>query len=418
MTPEIFRKEALEKLSTPEKLDQLIQVTSPKSWITLTTITIILLTGIGWSIMGHVKTSLNAVGVLLGGDIHEVVSTSQGQLISLKVGVGDRIHNGEIVASIEQPELYQQLEELKASLEERKFELKELLSYGNQDTKIQQELIQQQRVSIQSQMESNQKNLDFLKSQLETERGLLEKGLVTKTQVASTEQQIETVKNSLEGLKSQLVQANSQKLSIDFEMQQKINLNKQRIAETRRQLEHLEERYDIQTNIRSAYDGEVVELLSDAGIVVNRGTPLFKLKNSGTGNRLRGVLYIPAQDGKKIKEGMQALVAPSTVQPQEHGFMKSTVTYVSEFPVTQGGMMMTVKNMQLVQGLLTQGALFEVYVEFEEDDDSYSGFSWTSAQGPEVLINEGTSCMGKITVKNEAPVAMVIPAIKKFFDLY
>ena len=115
---------------------------------------------------------------------------------------------------------------------------------------------------------------------------------------------------------------------------------------------------------------------------------------------------------------MQALVAPSTVQPQEHGFMKSTVTYVSEFPVTQGGMMMTVKNMQLVQGLLSQGAMFEVFVEFEEDENSYSGFSWTSANGPEILINEGTSCMGKITVKNEAPIAMVVPAVKKFFDLY
>ena len=30
-------------------------------------------------------------------------------------------------------------------------------------------------------------------------------------------------------------------------------------------------------------------------------------------------------------------------------------------------MMMTVKNDQLVSGLLSMGALFEVYVEFEED---------------------------------------------------
>lgn len=418
MSAGFFRKEALEKLSTPEKLDQLINVTSPRSWIALLTIAIILITGIGWSFVGHVKTRLNAVGVLLGGEIHEAVSTSQGQLLSLNVKVGDQIASGDIIATVEQPELQQQLEELRASLEERKFELQELLSFGNQDTKIQQELIEQQRVSIQSQMQSNHKNLDFLKSQLETERDLFAKGLVTKTQVANTEQQIESVKNSLEQLKSQLVQVNSQKLNIDFEMQQRITLNKQRIAETKRQLEHLEERFDIQTNIRSAYDGEVLELLTDAGIIVNNGTPLFKLKNSDTNDRLHGVLYIPAQDGKKIKKGMQALVAPSTVQPQEYGFMKSTVTYVSEFPVTQNGMMMTVKNMQLVQGLLSQGALFEVYVEFEKDPTSYSGFSWTSANGPEILINEGTSCLGKITVKNEAPVAMVVPAFKKFFDLY
>ena len=115
---------------------------------------------------------------------------------------------------------------------------------------------------------------------------------------------------------------------------------------------------------------------------------------------------------------MEALVVPSIVQPQEFGYMKATVTYVSEFPVTQQGMMTSMKNDQLVQGLLRMGAPFEVYVEFEPSTDSYSGYEWTSARGPEVLINAGTSCMGKITVKEEPPIAMVIPALKKFFDLY
>ncbi len=115
---------------------------------------------------------------------------------------------------------------------------------------------------------------------------------------------------------------------------------------------------------------------------------------------------------------MEALVVPSTVQPQEHGFMKGKVTYVSDFPITQKGMMTSVKNDQLVQGLLQMGALFEVYVEFEKDTESFSGFKWTSAQGPKILINEGTSCMGKITVRTEPPATIVIPALKKFFDLY
>ncbi len=419
MAAEFFQKEAYEKLSTPEKLDQLIKVTSPKSWIFLITLGFVIVTAIGWSVLGNVKTKLNAVGVLLGGEIHDVVSTSQGQLITLQVAIGETIKEGDVVASIEQPDLLQQIESLKATLEERELELKALLSFGSQDTKLQRELIKQQTTSIELQMQSDQKNISFLESQLIAEKELLEKGLVTRAQVANTEQQIEGAKNSLERLKSQIVQINSQKLNLDFELQQRITLSKQRIAEADRQLKQLEERYDIQTNIRSAYSGEVVELMTDEGIVVGQGTPLFKLKNYTSGDEnLRGVLYIPTQDGKKIKEGMQALIAPSTVQPQEYGFMKGHVTYVSEFPITQQGMLTTVKNMQLVQGLLAQGALFEVYVEFEEDENSYSGFKWTSAGGPDIIINEGTSCLGKITVKREAPITMVIPAMKKFFDLY
>ncbi len=420
MAAGFFRKAALEKLSTPEKLDQLIKVTSPKGWIALLTIAIALGTGIAWSFFGNVKTKLNVVGVLLGGEIHEVVATSQGQLISLNVSIGDRIKEGDVIATIEQPKLFQQIEEVKASLKEREFDLQQLLSYGNQDTRLQEELIQQQRSTIELQMQSENKNLEFLRNQLETEKELLKQGLITKSQVVNTEQQIESSKNAIERLKSQRMQTSSQKLNVGFDLQQKINISKQRIAETKRRLNQLQERYDIQTNIRSSYAGEVVELLSDAGVMVGQGTPLFKLKNQNhiTGDKLRGVLYIPSQDGKKIKEGMEALVVPSTVQPQEYGFMKGKVTYVSDFPITQKGMMMTVKNDQLVSGLLSMGALFEVYVEFEKDKDAYSGFKWTSAKGPEIAIKEGTSCMGKITVKTEPPVVLVVPALKKFFNLY
>ncbi|MGH1387225.1 NHLP bacteriocin system secretion protein [Kordia sp.] len=420
MATGFFRKAALEKLSTPEKLDQLIKVTSPKGWIALLTITLVLGTGIAWAFMGNVKTKLNVVGVILGGEIHEVVATSQGQLINVNVNVGDKIKEGDVIAKIEQPELFQQIEGVKATLKERNFDLQQLLSYGNQDTRLQGEMIQQQRSSIEMQIQSENKTLEFLRNQLDTENGLLKQGLITRSQVVNTEQQIESSINSIERLKGQRVQTSSQKLNLGFDLQQKISISKQRIAEMERNLANLEERYDIETNIKSLYSGEVVELLTDVGIIVRQGTPLFKLKNQNqvAGNKLRGVLYIPSQDGKKIKEGMEALVVPSTVQPQEYGFMKAKVTYVSDFPITQKGMMMTVKNDQLVQGLLSRGALFEVYVEFEKDEESYSGFKWTSAKGPQIAINEGTSCMGKITVKTEPPATMVVPALKKFFDLY
>ncbi len=296
MAAGFFRKAALEKLSTPEKLDQLIKVTSPKAWIALLVIIFALGTGIGWAFFGNVKTKLNVVGVLLGGEIHEVVSTSQGQLTNLKITIGEDISKGDIIATIEQPELFQQVEELKASLEERNYELKQLLSYGNQDTRLQRELIQQQRKSIELQIGTDKKNLDFLGNQLKTENNLLKKGLITRSQVVNTQQQMEGSKNSIENLKAQLVQTSSQRLNLGFDLKQKINIQKQRIAETERRLEHLEERYDIQTNIRSPYEGQVVEVLTDAGIMVSQGSPLFKLKNLNQiagGNKLRGVLYIP-----------------------------------------------------------------------------------------------------------------------------
>lgn len=422
MSASFFRKSALEKLSTPEKLDQLIKVTGPKAWIALLTIALALGVGITWSVFGRVKTKLDVVGVVLGGDVHEVVSTAQGQLVELKVAIGDKVKKGDIIATIQQPELSQQIEDAKAVLADRKFEMGKLLSYGNQGNHLQGEYISQTRVSIQGEIESEKKKLAFLNNQLESENGLLAKGLIVKSQVANTKQQIEASKNTIERLKGQMVETSSQQHTLGYDLQQKVTLQNQRIAEAERTLQFLAEKYDTQKNIRSPYEGEVVEVLTDRGVVVGLGSPLFKVKNEGSANTklagLKGVLYIPSKDGKKIKKGMEALVAPSTVQPQEYGFIKSKVTYVSDFPITEKGMLTSVKNDQLAKGLLASGPLFEVHVDFEKDPASYSGFKWTSAKGPDVTIKEGTSCMGKVTIQEERPATIVVPAFKKFFDLY
>lgn len=420
MAAGFFRKSALEKLSTPEKLDQLIKVTSPKAWITLSVVFVALATGIGWAVFGRVSTKLNVTGVVLGGEVHEVVATSQGQLVKLQVKIGDKVEKGAVIAKVQQPELLQQIEHAKATLSERKYELTKLVSYGNKGTLLEGALMSQNRVSIQGEIEAEKKKLSFLTNQLESEINLLEKGLIVKAQVANTKQQIDASKNTIERLKGQMAEVSNRQHDAGYSMEQRIAAQKQQIAEAERNLQFLTERYDTQSNIKSPYNGEVVEVLTDAGVMVGPGSPLFKLKNLKEGQlaSLKGVLYIPSQDGKKIKRNMEAFVVPSTVQPQEFGFMKGKVTYVSDFPITQQGMMTSVKNDQLAKGLLAMGPLFEVHVAFEKDNKSYSGFKWTSAKGPEIAIKEGTSCMGQITIKQENPISIVVPAFKKFFNLY
>ncbi len=419
MSAGFFRKSALEKLSTPEKLDQLIKVTNRKAWIALLTIALAIGTAVVWSIFGKVKTKIDVVGIIQGGEVHEVVATSQGQLVELNVKIGSKVKKGDIIATLHQPELSQQIEDAKAILTDRNFEMGKIVSYGGQGSQLQNEFISQTRKSILGEIDSERKKLSFLYNQLESENTLLGKGLIIKSQVANTKQQIEASKNTIERLKGQMAETSSQQNNVNFDLQQKLTLQNQRIAEAKRNLEFLNERFDTQKNIRSPYDGEVVEVLTERGVVVGTGTPLFKLKNQKDDTKkITSVLYIPSKDGKKIKKGMEALVSPSIVQPQEFGFIKGKVTYISDFPITQQGMLNSVKNDQLAKGLLAMGPLFEVHVDFEKDLSSYSGFRWTSAKGPDVKIKEGTSCMGKITIYEERPVTIVVPAFKNFFDLY
>jgi hypothetical protein len=61
----IFRKESLERLSSPEQLDQLMQVVSPRSWLPLATLGCLVGLGLAWSIFGRIPVTASGQGILV-----------------------------------------------------------------------------------------------------------------------------------------------------------------------------------------------------------------------------------------------------------------------------------------------------------------------------------------------------------------
>ena len=56
LSKRLFRESALERLSSPEQLDQQLQVTSPRGWIALLALWSVLAAIMVWSIVGSVPT--------------------------------------------------------------------------------------------------------------------------------------------------------------------------------------------------------------------------------------------------------------------------------------------------------------------------------------------------------------------------
>ena len=51
----IFRQKSLDKVSSPEKLDDYIRVTTPSVWVTLLAIVLLLVGAIIWGIFGEIE---------------------------------------------------------------------------------------------------------------------------------------------------------------------------------------------------------------------------------------------------------------------------------------------------------------------------------------------------------------------------
>jgi biotin carboxyl carrier protein len=119
MAERLFRKVAMERRASPEQLDQLMQVASPKDWVTLAALGALLLGAILWACFGYIPIKATGQGMLMrSGGIAEIASSGSGQLKGLYFEPGELVEKGRTVARIDQPELLGRLREAEAALGE------------------------------------------------------------------------------------------------------------------------------------------------------------------------------------------------------------------------------------------------------------------------------------------------------------
>jgi multidrug resistance efflux pump len=100
--PGIFRQEALDRLSSPEQLDQLMKVADPKRWIALTAVGVLLLGALIWGFVGRVESTVQADCVIIPkSGTYDIVTTTEGTVRDVLVQRGDQIAAGEPVAVVE-----------------------------------------------------------------------------------------------------------------------------------------------------------------------------------------------------------------------------------------------------------------------------------------------------------------------------
>src|SRR5688572_18363477 len=103
MQNKLFRSVALERLSTPERLDELMEVTTPRGWLGMAALWATLGAAIAWGLLGSIPTVVSGQGILIrDGSVVTVESPAAGQVMDLFVNVGDSIREEQLVARVVQ----------------------------------------------------------------------------------------------------------------------------------------------------------------------------------------------------------------------------------------------------------------------------------------------------------------------------
>lgn len=422
MNKPIFREASLERLSTPEQLDQVMKVTSPIAWIALIALAAVIVGGVVWGVLGKVPIKVSGKGILISpGGVMDVISASQGRVIRFAIHPGDRVEEGQVVAHVAQPDIQTEMEATRSELEETISQYNQIKEFHVRDMASQKALFEKKRIGLTQKQGFLADRLKWLKERESYESELREKGLVDRKRVIDTKIEINTAHEGMAAIQSEMRQNEIDESTLEIQRERELIELELKVNNLNRRVAGLEEKLARNSTVTSPYSGYVAELKVNAGEMVEPGKALFTLippsrASAKEGGDLIATLYVSPEDGKKVRAGMEAQIAPSTVKQEEYGFIQGLVRGVAEIPSSEEGMLRTLKNKALVQELSGGGAPFEVSVELKRDPNSPSGFLWSSSRGPEVDINSGTLCEGTLTVREVRLISLVIPALEQLFE--
>ncbi len=408
----VFRKVALERLSSPEQLDQLLSVTRPGGWLALGSLGALLLAAVVWGFAGTIPTEARGEGMLLRrGGVTDLVAAASGQVDQLLVAVGDHVEKGQVVAKIRQDALTRQVEDARAKREAAEAEYQDLLRFAEEQRRLSAQNRAQQKADLERSIATLGRQASLLEERVTAQRDLLSDGLITRQTLLATEQELNQTRDQLAAQRLELNGLDLKRLEGEQQLDQQIETQRGKIRDLDLQIRELSGQLEENVNAVSAEDGRVLELALDRGDVVSPGTVILSMEVSS--EELMAVLFVPASEGKQVQPGMAVRVTPANVQREEHGFMVGKVRWVAQYPSTSRGMLKLLGNQELVTHILDQGPSIQVDVALTRDPLTPTGYLWSSSTGPAVEITSGTPAGGQIILERDRPISLLLPKVRQ-----
>lgn len=158
--------------------------------------------------------------------------------------------------------------------------------------------------------------------------------------------------------------------------------------------------------VKAPVAGQVATILVKPGLYSTVGTPVATLVTEDS--ELIAAVYVPAREGKVVRDGMRVFVSPSTAPAAQYGSILGTVRYVSQLPASPERIRLNLGDNNALVDYLTGGEpVLEIAVELDEDLSTTSGYRWSSGSGPPFEISTATLGTASIVVAERSPASQI-----------
>ena len=413
-----FAKDAVDKSSDSLQLSQLFTVVSRSSWIGFISVGAILISALIWSILGSIPKTVIGRAILVGDQDTVLVSAiSSGVIKDYAVEIGDRVREGQLIATLENEPLRRELQESQAATNQ--------LEVINESlTKLEQDRFQAAVRSWNRQLSSiarQKKEFESLLSQqselLKTQKKLVDQGLIA--QVAWLEQQEELARlmSEIISLDKETEQISIDSAELDLTISQQRDTRAFQILTFKEKTEHLKALYAQQSQILAPVDGLVEQVRTRIGDVVQQGIPVAQVKRNtdSFSAPMHCIVYVTLPKSKRVVIGQNVNVELTMALANRYGYMKGVVHEVAMLPSSEQDLMLDMANKSMTKSILNQGPVLRVTVKLDEDSAVPSGFKWTTRYGYPFELTPGTTCVAHITIESVTPISLLVPWVESMF---
>jgi HlyD family secretion protein len=471
----IFRQESLAHLSSPERLDQLMQVVAPRDWVVLATLGSLVIATVSWSIWGRIPITVTGKGVLLYPDrTVDLQVPVAGQLQALTVKMGDRVQQGQVIGFIERADLRKELQQQTLKLRNLEQQNQQLNQLNRQQVGINLQVLrdkrqalaqrladkralspalkandlittQKQRQALQTTLQDKRSLAPSLKQQMDNRLQLQIEGAIPADRVLEATQTFQENAQQIANLEAQIQELRSKEVAIeteyrtamseiaeiqtqlqDLQSQEKVltqrslearNTRNNQIQDVKQRIAQLNVQLNDNSRIISSHTGRIIELSARAGHVLSAGTRLGVVETTANSAQLVTLIYFPIQDGKRIQPGMPLQITPDTIKRERFGGILGKVQSISPFPVSQQRLSTAVGNAEVANSLTFPGGQVEVMATLNADPTTYTGYQWSSSRGPEIQLSPGTTASVRVTIEQQAPITFVLPILRSLTNI-
>lgn len=416
-----FRAEAAEAATSVSQVDDALEVVRPPVLAFCVTLALLVVGVVVWASFTDVPIKITGQGILVSpGGVIDVVSESSGRINDIRFKPGDLIHPGDVVALVDQSEQKLKLAEAEGELQDAIAARDDMQRFQERDLHADEVWRQAREQAVNGNITSLQERQRMMTEREELVRQLAERGLITRDRAISAKIELFTIRSDLEAQRNELQTMTLDAARRQTQREKDMLAAEQRVATASRAVESARDRLKRYAAVLSPYGGRVVEAKANIGQVVSSGAPIVSIERDGAlagqGGDLVALVYVGAQDGKKLRHGMEADVSPASVRKEEHGHLIGRVDRVADTPASSVGMLRTLQNDALVgEFQKTLRTPFEIMIRLERDPAG--ALRWSTGNPPKFSMDGGTLVSVEITVQKVRLIALALPILQQWLRL-